>query len=373
MVYELATRLAARGHAVTVCTTDVLDATHRVPAGRHLVEGVTVHRFRNLSNALAWNRLFMPVGMGRGVVNLLPDIDVVHIHEVRSLLNALSLPGLLRRQMPYIVTAHGGLPAELGRTAYKHVYDALVGRRLLGNACCLHALTPMERQQYINAGLSEERVVLIPNGVDTSAFNAMANVAAFKRRWNIPEDRPLVGFLGRLNPIKGVDFLIEAFAKVLRSSPTALLLIVGPDDGAQAQLEAQVERLSIGEAVRFVGMISDDESRTAAYRALNVYVLPSRYENLPTTVLEALGNATPCIVTDRCGLAAQLGQDEVVQVVPFGDTEALAGAILKLLNHPTEAVAQGKRGKRYISEHFNWEAVIDRWMEVYCACAERTP
>lgn len=368
VVVELARRQAARGHAVTVATTDALDESTRAPAGAYTLEGVTVHRFGNLSNTLAWRRIFLPSGFARGVAWLIRRVDVVHIHEVRSLLNAAALPHLLLARVPYVITAHGGLPAELGRAACKRVYDALYGRRLLEHACRLHAMTTMERDQYAALGLPPERIVQIPNGIDPSSVSVEADARAFRQRHNIPDTAPVVGFLGRLNRIKGLDFLVDAFAALLRLRPDAVLLIAGPDDGARGELEAQIARLGIGAAVRFTGMISDDAAKTAAYCASDVYVLPSRYENLPTTVLEALLVARPCIVTDRCGLAAELVEAGVAQTVPFGDTGALQAAILRVLDDPPAARAQAEAGRRYVIQHFDWQTAVDRWLEVYREC-----
>jgi glycosyltransferase involved in cell wall biosynthesis len=368
VAYELATRLAARGHAVTVLTTDAHDASGRAEPGVHTIDGVTVHRVRNLSNRLAWRRVFLPVGFRQVARRLIPGADVVHVHEARSLLNAAALP-VLRRSAPYVVMPHGGLPAGLGRAPLKRVYDALWGRRLLDGACRLHALTDMERDPYFALGMSPRRVVLIPNGIDAAAFDLDADPAGFRARYDIPVDAPVVGYLGRLNEIKGLDGLVDAFALVLADHPSTILLLVGPDDGARAALVAQIALLGISHAVRFTGMITGDLDKAAAYRAMDVYALPSRYENMPVGLLEALLNGTPGIVSDRCGLAARLGAADVARVTPYGDADALAGEINALLCNKASADALAGRGRDYVTAHFDWEAVVDRWEAVYRACA----
>src|SRR5574341_293479 len=214
--YELNTRLVERGHDVLIYTTDALDATRRSPSGEQVIDGVKVRRFPNLSNKLAWNRLFIPLGFGRGLPRLMSRFDVIHLHEFRTLQNVFALPGLRKYDLPYIVMPQGGLPPELGRTAIKHVYDTLYGRRLLQNASRLHALTDMERQQYLALGVADQRIIIIPNGIDVTAFDFEVDIAAFKRQHSIPEGRPVVGFLARLNRIKGPEFLVEAFALATR-------------------------------------------------------------------------------------------------------------------------------------------------------------
>jgi glycosyltransferase involved in cell wall biosynthesis len=367
VAYELATRLAARGHEVTVLTTDAHDAAHRAEAGVHTVDGVTVYRARNLSNGLAWRRVFLPAGFRRAARRLVPGADVVHVHEARSLLNTAALPAL--RGAPYVIMPHGGLPAGLGRTPLKRVYDALWGRRLLDGACRLHALTDMERDQYFALSVSPRRVVLIPNGIDAAAFDREADPAGFRARYDIPVDAPVIGYLGRLNEIKGLDGLVDAFARVLADHPSAVLLLAGPDDGARAALVAQIALLGISHAVRFTGMITGDAEKAAAYRAMDVYVLPSRYENMPVGLLEALLNGTPGVVSDRCGLASRLGAADVARVFPYGDADALAGEINALLCDKVAADALAVRGRDYVTTHFDWEAVVDRWEAVYRACA----
>lgn len=373
VAYELATRTAAQGHTVTVLTTDALDAARRAAPGMHTIDGVTVHRLPNLSNALAWRRVFLPRGFRQAAAQTVPAAGVVHVHEARSLLNAAALPALRRAGTPTIISPHGSLPVELGRTAYKRVYDALWGRAFLERACRLHALTEMEREQFLALGLPADRTIRIPNGIDVTAADLPADADAFKRRFDIPPGRPVVGFLGRLNPIKGLDFLIDAFALVLAQRADAVLLLAGPDDGARPALEAQVDRLGLRRAVRFTGMLTDEADKAAAYRAADVYVLPSRYENLPITALEALLNATPSIVTDRCGLAAELQAAGIAGVVAFGSAPALAAQILAALAEPGRAREQARQGQAYVREHFSWDVVTAHWLEAYRSCLDVPP
>ncbi len=368
VAYELNKRLVERGHDVLIYTTDALDANFRSPAGEQLIDGVKVRRFPNLSNAMAWNRLFIPLGFGQRLAHLMKEFDVIHLHEFRTLQNVYALPGLRRFKLPYIVMPQGGLPPELGRTTLKHIYDAVYGRRLLRNASRLHALTNMEAEQYRALGVPERRIIIIPNGIDVTAYDFEVDVKAFKRQWDIPENRPVVGFLARLNRIKGPEFLVDAFAHVLKVHPDAILMLAGPDDGVQAEIGSQIERLGISSAVRFVGYIGDDRTKAAAYRASDVYVLPSRYEIQGITVMEALLNATPTITTDRCGLSTRLVSEKVAQSVTFGDVNALVEAILNVLADPAWARAQAERGRRLMVEEFNWDTLADQWIDVYRMC-----
>jgi glycosyltransferase involved in cell wall biosynthesis len=368
-IYELTHRLAQRGHEVTVYTTDALDGAHRAESGVHDMEGVTVHRFPNWSNALAWNRLFFPRGFRRSVKQAVPRFDVVHLTEFRTMQNAVALPILRHHRLPYIIMPQGSLPPELERTAIKRAYDVLIGRSLLKQAALLHALNEMERDQYIALGLPPKKIWISPNGIDVSAFDLDGvDVAAFKRQHNIPEGLPVVGFLARLNRIKGPEFLIDAFAEVLGVLPDAILMLVGPDDGIKSEIEEQIRRLGIGDMVRFGGYIGDERVKAAAYRASDVYVLPSRYEIQGITLLEALLNRVPIITTDRCGLSSGLAAVGAAHVVPFGDISALAEQILWVLNNLAEVRREAENRRSFVVTHFDWEVLADEWCDMYRAC-----
>lgn len=367
VAYETARRLVKRGHKVTVATTDALDANSRAAAGVHVEHGVEIHRVKNASNQMAWRRLFIPGGFGSLAARLTPTADVVHIHEFRSLLNMLALPALKKHRTPFVISPHGSLPSDLGRTAFKRTFDYAVGQWLVNNATLFHAITNMEAQQYFQLEIRPEQIVGIPNGIEADSVEIMDTVS-FRQEHGISENQPVIGFIGRLNPIKGVDFLIDAFAEVLSYRPDAVLAIAGPDDGAQAQLETQVDRLGIREAVRFIGFINSDLQKNTFYQAVNTVVLPSRYEILGITLLESLLNRTPVVATSQCGLSSLLASTNIGNVVPFGDPPLLADVLLHIIDNPEAHRAQAAAGREHVIEHFNWEAITDRWEAVYYAC-----
>ena len=263
---------------------------------------------------------------------------------------------------------HGGLPRSLGRSSYKSIFDLLWGRRLIDGATRCQALTDMERDQWLGYGVPPNRIVVVPNGIDLKAFDIPVDDAGFRRRFDIPLDAPVIGYVGRLNEIKGLDVLLDAFVPVLVRYPDAVLLLVGPDDGVRPSLEKQADRLGFAPQVRFTGLLTADADKAAAYRTASVYVLPSRYENLPTTVLESLLNDTPAIVSDRCGFANQLSEASAATIVSYGDAEALANQIVRYLADPAAAQREVEAAHGWVQQNFDWEAVTDRWEAVYREC-----
>lgn len=368
--WEVARATAKRGHEVTAYTTDALDGRRRATPAREVVEGVEIRRFANLSNRLAWARLFAPPVLAFALEGAIRRADVVHLHEYRSLLNVMALPILSRLNKPFILTAQGGVPLLVGRFALKRVYDAWVGRPLLSRACKLHALNTMEQTQLIEAGGRPEQVFIAPNCIDVEEYHALPEGAAFRQRHRLPPDAPLVLFLARVNKIKGVDFLVAAFAEACRQIPNAVLAIAGPDDGFLPEVQRQVGELGIEDRVRTIGY-ADGAAKLEAYRAADVYVLPSTYEILGITLLEALACGAPVITTDRCGLADEIQQNTLGSVVKHGDVRGLSDEIVRALNERDAARRDSERRREFVLANFAWDRIAERWENMYEACARK--
>lgn len=370
--WELARAVARHGHEVIACTTDALDAYRRANPSVEVVEGVEIHRAPNLSNRLAWSRLFIPLTFGRQLEDELRRADVVHLHEYRSFQDAVSLPMIERAGKPFILTAQGGVPLLVGRFVLKRVYDTLIGKRLLAKASRLHALNTMEADQFVQAGGRREQIFIAPNGIQVSDFQNLppADSQAFRRKHNIPAHAPLVLFLARINKIKGADFLVSAFAEMRRELPQAVLVIAGPDDGYLPEVKRQIDSLGLADSVRLIGYL-DGTAKIEAYQAAGVYVLPSMYEILGITLLEALACGVSVITTDRCGLADSIRQNDLGAVVKFGDVTGLKDEIVRALKNPADAQLVERR-RNYVLKKFGWDAIAERWVSVYQQCAANT-
>jgi glycosyltransferase involved in cell wall biosynthesis len=366
--WELARASARLGHEVIAFTTDALDVTRRATPETETVEGVNIRRFKNISNRLAWARLFVPLSLPFHLENAIRAADVVHLHEYRSLIAAMVLPVLERLHKPLIITAQGGMPLLAGRFALKRFYDSSIGHRLLNHATRLHALNGMEAKQYVEAGGQLRKVFTAPNCLNIAEYQNLPAHNTFRAQHNIASDVPLVLFLARINKIKGVDFLVSAFAEVARTLPDAVLAIVGPDDGFLPEVKAQIKTLGIQDRVRFIGYV-DGAAKLEAYQASDVYVLPSNYEILGITLLEALACRTPVITTERCGLADDITQNQLGGVVAYGNVTELSNALLDTLKNRAPSQAEAERRRVYVLENYDWDTVAKSWETVYAECA----
>jgi glycosyltransferase involved in cell wall biosynthesis len=177
-------------------------------------------------------------------------------------------------------------------------------------------------------GVPDEKIGVIPNGIDLSEYGNLPPRGAFKKKFFIRNDEKMILYLGRIHRVKGVDILVKAFANVAEKLTDVKLVIVGPDDGYLGELERLIKALKIENDVLIMGPLYGKD-KLAAYIDTDVYVLPSRYETFPMSVLEAVACGSPVILSENCGVAGYF-KDKVGLVVK-PDSKHLEGALFEML------------------------------------------
>jgi glycosyltransferase involved in cell wall biosynthesis len=211
-------------------------------------------------------------------------------------------------------------------------------------------------------GLSAERVVTIPNGVDLALFDPSRHPReSARRRLGLPEDERVLGVIGHLSPVKGHADLFAAMALLAPRQPKVRLLVVG-DGQLRGRLEQQARALGLDGRVTFTG-VRDDVAEVLA--ALDVFVLPSHTEGMSNALLEAMAMARPLVATAVGGNldVVRDGSDGVL--VPPRDPAALAGALERLLDAPEEARLLGCAARRRAQAEFGLERMVDRYQALY--------
>jgi len=213
------------------------------------------------------------------------------------------------------------------------------------------------RREFLECGFPENRIRMIPNGVDTDRFRPADPDAkeTLKRRLGYPPGSFLVLYAGRVSPEKGVDVLIEAWSR-WRSPPEATLAILGegPD---KRRLEALAAR-----RVLWLGTVPNVEDHL---RAADVLVLPSRGEALSNSLLEAMASGLACIATHVGGTPEVLDNGKRGLLVASEDPDALKQAINELFHNPSLRKQLGQAAKKAVDEHFNTEGWVQSYIQLY--------
>lgn len=356
VVYHIARYLGKEGHDVTVVAGDY----------KYKEEGFPKSNFRLVllrSVVSRWGFYFTPSLIAWAREHT-AGFDVIHMHEVRTFQNVIMRHFAVRHSIPYVLSAHGTLPIIVQRKLAKRAYDLLFGRALLTSASRLVAVSPVEVEQYRQAGVDGKRVRVIYNGLDLEEFCHLPPRGTFRRRLGIAERTKVVLFLGRLHKIKGINYLIEAFARLQIKASSPVLIIAGPNDGELPHLQALSGRLRLGERVWFVGPLYG-EDKLAALVDADVLASPAVYEIFGLVPFEALMCGTPVVVTDDCGSGQLIGEAQAGYLVPYGNVEALAETLLRALTNREEAMRKVEAGQAYIRERLDWDVIVRDLERVY--------
>ncbi|MCP4871581.1 MAG: glycosyltransferase [Proteobacteria bacterium] len=363
LAYGLARALQERDHTITVVTTDAGDRTSRLDAGEHDLGGITVHRLRNLSNRLAYDhQLFLPAG-ARGLLDrVIASADVVHLHGFWHLLNNAAVTAAERHGVPVVMTPNGTLLPLERKQKLKEVWHAVLGRPVLNATRRFIAVSRAELNQFARAGVDSDRTHLVYNGLDLGEFEALPERGAFRAARGLGE-RPIVLYLGKLTPRKGVDHLLGAAARL----PAEVVLVVaGNDMGVQDALEAQARDLELGDRVMFTGLLTGPE-RLAALADADLLVYPSTDEIFGLVPFEGLLCGTPAVVSDDCGCGQLVAQARAGELVRYGDQAALARKIAGLLDDEGRRRRMVARGRAFVERHFAWPTIAAQTEAVYRA------
>jgi glycosyltransferase involved in cell wall biosynthesis len=294
--------------------------------------------------------------------------EIQPVADVRAF---LGLVRLIREFRPAIVHTHTAKAGLLGRLAARltgvpvvvHTFHGHVLRGYFGPAKtavfrgleaglgrladAIVAVSDAVKDDLVTLGIADRRRIrVVPLGLDLEPFTAALPRGALRLDWNVPDDSPLVGMVGRLVPIKDIPTFLEAAVRVRQARPRCRFALVG-DGEERARLEGRAREMGLGDAVTFHGWHPD---MTAVYGDLDVVVNCSRNEGTPVALIEALAAARPVVATRVGGTPDLLGNGERGRLVPPNDPEALSRAILETLDNGEEARNKARAGRRYVLE-----------------------
>jgi glycosyltransferase involved in cell wall biosynthesis len=230
-------------------------------------------------------------------------------------------------KVPYILQAHGSLPRIMQSEHLKLIIDIALGNKILKDASKVIALSKSEAIQYNSLGVPHRKIVIMPNALDLSEFANLPAKDSFKNKMGINVDDQIILYLGRINRIKGIDLIVEAFSKAIDILGHVKLVVVGPDDGYLNELASLVKNLDLQDSVLITGPLYGND-KLEAYVDAHILILPSKYETFPVSVLEALACGTPIILSRNCAVADYF-RDRVGLIVK-PDSNHIKEALLKM-------------------------------------------
>lgn len=367
--YNISKYMVKKGHDVTVYATDTADISSnaRIKERFELINGAKVFFFPNVTRQIYG--LFISPGIIHALRKNINEFDIVHLHEYRTFQN-LAFYYSRRKDTPYVLSVHGQLDykQESWDTALlRRLFNYVFGRNLLKDASKLFALTRLEASQFLQRGIEDDKIVVIPNAIDPEDFSNPPPKGYFRNLFGLT-DEEIILYLGRISKLKGLDILIKAFSLLKRRSNVKLVL-AGPDDGLLEPLQKIVASLKLRDKVLFTGALT----RKLVVGALNdasVTVYPSLQEGFGIVPLESGIMGKPVIVSDYPSMEfVKKGQFGLV--VEYGNIIQLKEALETILEDPELAKKLGQNGKSYVLENFSWNVVGRKVEDIYNQVAAR--
>jgi sugar transferase (PEP-CTERM/EpsH1 system associated) len=283
-----------------------------------------------------------------------------HIVHTRNWGTIDGIIGARLSRIPIVV--HG----EHGRTMVEvdgHNPKRTMVRRGLSPLVDRFITVSEELEQWLSnsVGVDRKKITRICNGVDLAEFLTGQRRDEARAKYHLGQDEFLIGTVGRLDPIKGHVSLMRAFAQLATKYPLAKLLVVGAGPCYQ-QLESLKKQLRLNDRIVLLGE-RDDVS--TLLQSLDVYVLPSIFEGISNTILEAMASGLPVVAT-RVGGNGELIQDGVTgQLIPKQDVAALTEALALYLRQPSLALQHGAAGRRRVEEQFSLPTMVAAYDRLY--------
>ncbi len=339
---QLVNDLSSRGHQVTLLTTNI---------------GLTASRRNEVKGPLVglnclFRRFYVVEPRLFTVSRLVRQADIIHMMGLWNILNVLVYLFTRFHGVPYVICPAGELKLFGRSLGLKKLFNFLIGRAIVKNANGKIAITEEELPDFGLYGVPPSAVRLLPNGISLTALASQPDTDVLKRL-DIQKKQYLL-FMGRLNPIKGPDLLLQAFTRIAPRYPHLHLVLAGPDGGMRHTLAEEASRNDLTQRVHFAGYVSGAHKATL-YRQALFLCIPSRHEAMSIVVLEAGVVSVPVLLTNRCGFdqVAEQGAGIVVEA----EAGSLSEGIDALLQRPGDLVTMGQHLNRLVASQYSWDRI----------------
>lgn len=375
-VYKISKELIRLGHEVTVLTTmsmhnkDIrgfstsrpftLKSTSPALPKFELMDGIKVYRFKPVFQF--WMHMSNP-SMFIFLLKHIHKYDLVHGHVYMGAESNMGAKVCRLRNIPFIFTAHDILSTHSGAINFlKGLYDKTDGEFTLNTAKKLIALTPENKKQYESLGIPEDKIKIIPNGVDYEKFDNLTKSKKILKSIGSPDK--VVLFVARLVKYKGAQYIIRAIPNIISDYSDTKIIFIGEDQGYKKGLVELARDLDVFDKCVFTEKV-DEEELLKYYSIADVFILPSTGEGFGLVALEAIVSGIPVILADVGGLKHILSE---IGGYPIDMRKNIPEQIVENVKHvfsDTDAKMEVAKQKEVIKRDYTWKRVAEMTERIY--------
>ena len=372
--FLLARRLAQKGlKAVIIAPRAYHEASYEV------IDGVEVFRSKDFALPLKLFRYPIPIRLYNKIMQVVRElnIDVLNWHGYHYLTAAL-LPLIKRRlKIPCVLTVIGfpGVNWHYPVKAIDYisrVYAYSLGKIILKSADKVIIDFPHNAIGASKLGLTEGKLEYIPWGVDTELFKPIPEKRhEIRACLGFKEDDFVVGYCGRLTPVKGIDTLLEAMQLLSEYNDKVRLLVIGGGgEGLGGDTYDKKARALLGDRVLMTGWVKQEQV-PFYWQAADVAVQPSFAETGGGGAMESAACGLPVVASRTGGLQDTVNDGVTGFLIKPGDAEVLGQKIKVFMENPSLRKGMGIEGRNYIMKNFGWDEITERYVKLYASLMER--
>ena len=305
-------------------------------------------------------RYLFPYGARKWLDDNISNYDVVHISKNWSVLAYLAARAAKKHNIPYVFSAMGFVSIHNRSRFLKSLYSRFITIPMITNAKACISVTKEEREDLLNVGADDKKVHVIPNGVIPEDF-LIKDDDGFRKKHSLNE-RKIILFIGRMDPIKGVHLLIDAFNKKRDMHNDWCLVLVGTKSSYRKKMEQKVSAMNLNDDVIFLDPIFGEE-KSIAYNAAEFITIPSLKDAMTIIAPEAACCAKPVLFTTTTDFSELSKCGGGIEVQPT--VNGIKDGLDCLMGEDFDLSAMGAKGYKYVINHFKWEKIIVKFKEVF--------
>ena len=351
-VYSLSKEMLKKGHEVHVFSSNIIKGTGKISEPYEAYEGIHIHRFPvNFSlgeNALFWD-------FKNELLKLSPDVIDAQVYRHP---HTNSIPRLARKiGAKCILTTHAPFVDKSLRnwklnTAVS-LYDSLIGKRVINSYDLVLAITRWEIPYLLKLGCRKNKIIYSPNGIPEEFFKSKPKSG----------NKNKILFLGRIAPIKNIEVLIKALKIV--NNPSIRLDLIGPaESNYKKKLVEMILDLKLEKQIKFVNPIYNLKKKIKAIDAASIFVLPSKREAMPQSLIEAMSRGKICISSDTEGGKEIIKDEANGFIFKNGDERELAENIKYCIKNSSK-LGNIRKNALQLSKKFNWKILSKEIEKIY--------
>lgn len=300
----------------------------------------------------------------------LADYDLVHIHAAFSYASTATMSLARLQHVPYVVTLHGLLCGWSMRQSRrkKQFYLSIAERSNLNHARALHFTSTYEQQESASLQLKAP-AMMIPFGLEVPPL--IPNARSRLHQWlEIPPDEPVILFMSRLHPVKGLDYLIPALGQVANQRFHFIIAGSGSPE-YEAEIQQLLSKAQLQARTHCVGFVQG-EPKDLLLQGADLLVQTSKLESFGIAVLEALASGTPVLVTPAVAIASLVKQQQLGYVAEL-DITSIANTLAYFLDHSMKSNTTAKHVREFVENGYTWEKVARQLVEMYQKILQNQP